>query len=131
MSLIDRFKKLFDPPPKITMPVRSPIAHEKATEASPLLTPLLESDITPQASSPYQLRQALNWRTSNFNSVTWSPDGQHIAAGSEDRCVHIWNATTGELKHLLEGHREEVRSVAWAPDGRWLASGSFDGTVRV
>jgi small GTP-binding protein len=82
-------------------------------------------------SGPFQLRQALGWLAGRFNSVVWSPDGQHIAAGSDDRCVRIWNTSTGEPEHLLEGHWNTVQSVAWSPDGQLLASGSADGTVRV
>src|SRR4051812_38350927 len=58
---------------------------------------------------PFQLRQALGWKQSMFNSVAWSPDGQHVAAGSGDTCIYIWNASTGELEHLLEGHQDLVR----------------------
>ena len=85
--------------------------------------------VTP--SSPFQLRQALGWRLSSFTSAVWSPDGQHIAAGSGDTCIYIWNADTGELEHLLEGHQDLLWSVAWSPDGRLLASGANDKTVRV
>ena len=30
------------------------------------------------------------------NTVTWSPDGKHIASGSEDKSVQVWDAGTGE-----------------------------------
>src|SRR5262245_42130680 len=75
-------------------------------------------------SGPFQLRQSLGWPASEFGSIAWSPDGQHVAAGSADRCVRIWNTITGELEHLLEDHQQRVQSVAWSPDGRLLASGA-------
>jgi small GTP-binding protein len=85
----------------------------------------------PTPAGPFQLRQALGWPASDFTSVSWSPDGQRIAAGSADRCVRIWNVTTGAVEHLLKGHQDAVQSVAWSPDGRQLASGSNDGDWRI
>ena len=29
-------------------------------------------------------------------SVTYSPDGKHIASGSYDKTVKVWDAATGE-----------------------------------
>src|SRR4029434_7666714 len=99
-----------------------------ARQKKPVLsrTVLTERDLERVAAAPtgpFQLRQALGWKQSRFNSIAWSPDGQRVAAGSDDTCIYIWNASTGELEHLLEGHQNLVRSVAWSPDGRLLASG--------
>jgi len=32
-------------------------------------------------------------------SVAFSPDGRHIASGSFDKCVHIWNVQVGKVKY--------------------------------
>ena len=34
-------------------------------------------------------------------SVAFSPDGRHIASGSFDKCVHIWNVQVLSLLPLL------------------------------
>ena len=91
--------------------------------------PLAEVDTKP--SSHIQLNQAFGWKESRFNSVAWSPDGNYVAAASDDTCIYIWNTTTYKREHLLEGHQASVQSVAWSPDSRCLASGADDTTVRV
>ena len=37
---------------------------------------------------------------------------------------------TGEVKCILEEHRDDVNSVVLSPDGKTLASGSDDGTIQ-
>ena len=63
-------------------------------------------------------------------SVSYSPDGRHLASASSDKTVRIWTAE-GELLCSLQGHSDRVNSVSYSPDGRHLASASSDGTVRI
>jgi WD40 repeat protein len=66
------------------------------------------------------------------NSIAVSPDGMHIASGSEDGTICVWNATTGEMAAgPFIGHTDLVWSVAFSPDGQWIVSGSQDGTICV
>ena len=68
--------------------------------------------------------------TSEVNSVAFSPDGGHLASGS-DEIVRIWNMATGELEDELEGHTDEVGSIAFSHNGHFIVSGSRDKTVRI
>jgi WD40 repeat protein len=36
--------------------------------------------------------------------VVFSPDGRRLGTGSHDRTVRIWDASTGELKHVIPAH---------------------------
>ena len=66
----------------------------------------------------------------SVRSVSFSPDGQHIASGSEDNTIHVWNAMTGE-KIPEPQDTGSVWSVAFSPDGQQIVSGSEDRTIRV
>jgi WD40 repeat protein len=64
-------------------------------------------------------------------SVAFSPDGQTLATGSNDKTVRLWHVTTARALRAFEGHPDGVRSVAFSPDGQTLATGSNDQTVRL
>ena len=67
-----------------------------------------------------------------MHSVSFSPDGKWIAAGSADKTVRVWDANSGaEVLPALRGHLDDVRSVAFSPEGKYIASGSEDKTVRL
>jgi WD40 repeat protein len=64
-------------------------------------------------------------------TLSWSPDGKHVASGGKDGTVQIWDATTGNSVFIYRGHSAGVTSVAWSPDGTSIASASEDKTVKV
>jgi WD40 repeat protein len=65
-------------------------------------------------------------------SVAYSPDGQHIISGSQDRTIRIWDAETGAaVGKPLEGHTDDIRSVVYSPNGQHIISASADRTIRI
>jgi WD40 repeat protein len=77
------------------------------------------------------LERTLTDHYSYVNSVAFSPDGQTLASGSNDKTIKLWDVTTGNLLQTLTDHYSHVNSVAFSPDGQTLVSGSQDRTIKL
>ncbi|XP_075235351.1 autophagy-related protein 16-1-like [Lycorma delicatula] len=55
--------------------------------------------------------------------AVFSSDGNHVAVGSNDGSVFIWDVSTNKLEAILKDeHTAAVTAVAWHPFGNYLAS---------
>jgi uncharacterized protein with WD repeat len=64
------------------------------------------------------------------NTLAFSPDGQTLASGSNDKTVRLWDVNSGRQLHILEGHSSNIGTVAFTPDGGSLIS-SGGGGIKV
>ena len=62
-------------------------------------------------------------------SVQWGGDGKHIAVGTNDAEVQIWDVSRLKQVRTLRGHNARVGALAW--NGTQLATGSRDNTVMM
>ena len=71
--------------------------------------------------------------TSFYVKVAFAPDGSHVASGSCDKMVYIWQVDRpGDGPYALEGHGGEVTGLDWASgDFGRMASCADDGSLRV
>ncbi|RXW22644.1 hypothetical protein EST38_g3197 [Candolleomyces aberdarensis] len=89
--------------------------------------------ISSLATWPRGVEPVRAWRAHfpRIPGVFTNGDGRWIASGSSDNMVRVWDATTGQVQSVLEGHIGTVLSVAFSSDGTLIASGSDDKSVRV
>jgi len=68
------------------------------------------------------------------NSIAYSPDGLHLASGSDDGSVRLWDTVTGRetISPLRSGDGNiTVSSVAFSPAGKFIASGAVNGAIHL
>ncbi|KAF9063582.1 WD40-repeat-containing domain protein, partial [Rhodocollybia butyracea] len=72
---------------------------------------------------------------SNIFSAGWSPNGNKVASGSNDKTVKIWSifseSSEYEMPMALEGHDAWLQLVRYFPSGLRLLSVSIDYTVVI
>ncbi|MEL7070687.1 MAG: caspase family protein [Cyanobacteria bacterium J06581_3] len=68
------------------------------------------------------------------NSVSFSPDSQHLLSTGEDATLRIWqldNNNNVTQIAALRGHSGNVLDADWHPDGRRIASAGSDNDIRL
>lgn len=73
----------------------------------------------------------LSGHTLKVSSIAFSPVGDVLATGSDDRSIRLWSLPSGDEIATLDGHTDMVEALVFSPDGRQLVSGGEDFTIRV
>jgi len=67
-------------------------------------------------------------------SVAWSEGGRHLAVGTTQGEVQLWDASQQQRVRSMEGHTARVGSLSWKKAGsgqHYLASGSRDRLIHI
>jgi serine/threonine protein kinase len=62
-------------------------------------------------------------------AITFSLDGRHLAVGTLDQCIRIFDSPNYRQKKVLKGHLGVIRQLQFSPDGKSLASVCDGGRV--
>jgi len=73
----------------------------------------------------------LRGHTHRVWTISFSPDGQLLASGSDDQTIRLWNTQDGTCLMVLQGHTGGVTSVCFSPNGQFLASAGEDTSIRL
>ncbi|KAI3992520.1 hypothetical protein MKX01_022611 [Papaver californicum] len=66
--------------------------------------------------------------TGPITSVSWAPDGHHIAVGLNNSEVQVWDYTSNRLLRTLRGgHQSRVGAMDW--NNHILSTGGVDGLI--
>jgi hypothetical protein len=79
---------------------------------------------------PSPVLHILKGHTSSVTSLSWLPNGNRLASGSQDQTVRLWSPTDGTaIKTIQTG--AAVNALAWSPDGATLATGEENRSVAL
>jgi WD40 repeat protein len=74
----------------------------------------------------------VNTGSEPLSSISFSPDGRHVATASDQPVIKIWNVTDGKpWKEISSDGGLEVRFVGYAPNGKTICAAGDDGVVRL
>jgi len=143
-SLSRRYKSvaevLQDLPPQQRAGTGAPPLQGPVIPVQNSLPPTLAGTIVPVSQMQRVVpAQGPTWRcvhtlVGHLNAVTsvaFSPDGQTLASGSEDKTIEMWKLDAGKRWYTLTGHSDWVTCVAFSPDGATLASSGRDKTIHI
>lgn len=124
----------FDPELSILLAVE---AIEITRQSEGIVLPEAETALREGLMSLRQERVIPSTPTGTCHTEIWcsdvdiSPTGNLLAtSGAENKAI-LWDASTGEQLHILDGHTAPVIAVEFSPDERRMATAGADGLVMV
>ena len=69
--------------------------------------------------------------TALVTGIAFSPDGNTVFTGADDKFVYQWDSITGQTVQTFSGEGKEIFGVALSPDGNLLAAGDQDGSIHI
>ena len=78
-----------------------------------------------------RIERILKGHSETVRTLAFSPDGNWLASGSNDRTVRLWDAVTGRARPPLSGDKRHVVGLAFSPDSKRLVSVTYGPTARL
>ncbi|HAZ48040.1 MAG TPA: WD40 repeat domain-containing protein [Cyanobacteria bacterium UBA11369] len=84
-----------------------------------------------------ELEHTLYGHQGEIRAIALSPDAKFLATGGDDRCIKIWDISSGKLilnisPLLMWGtHKESIIRLAFSPDGKTLVSSDVSRSIKL
>ncbi|MDM8532487.1 WD40 repeat domain-containing protein [Anaerolineales bacterium HSG25] len=73
----------------------------------------------------------LSGHSRRVTSLAFSPDGQQLLSGAQDKTVRLWQVADGSLQQTLPTMNHGVTQIAMSPDGTAISAVDRTGLIRV
>ncbi|MDZ8106423.1 MAG: CHAT domain-containing protein [Nostoc sp. DedQUE12a] len=101
------------------------------TSIEPPPSPSLDDlQAKPKQTDTWSYLRSLKGHSDWIRSLAFSPDGEAIVSGSNDETARLWDVKTGQLIHILTGHKQRVKSVGISRDGT-IVSASANSIIKL
>ncbi|KAG6461260.1 hypothetical protein O3G_MSEX012514 [Manduca sexta] len=101
------------------------IWKQKTEEVAPA-----PEQIEEQYKETWVIHKTLRGHMEDVLDLTWSLDCKHLASGSVDNKLLMWDVGRGRYNSILTDHKGFVQGVSWDPRGQYIASASTDRIFR-
>ena len=75
--------------------------------------------------------KTLKGHKDDVKCLVFSPDGNYLASGDENKVILIWDVKTGKKLRTLVGHTDDISALTFSTDGKYIISGSEDANIIV
>ncbi|MBN1270926.1 MAG: hypothetical protein JXB26_01530 [Candidatus Aminicenantes bacterium] len=76
-------------------------------------------------------KEILTFGAQYSNPPAFSSDSRHVAVGTGNGTVEIWDVSRENRTQTLHGHSGRVHSARFSPNGSYLVTAGADGSARV
>ncbi|XP_072939227.1 chromatin assembly factor 1 subunit B isoform X2 [Epargyreus clarus] len=76
------------------------------------------------------IHKTLRGHMEDILDLCWSTDSCHLASGSVDNKLLLWDVGRAKYTCILSDHKGFVQGVAWDPSGQFIATTSSDRVFR-
>ncbi|XP_028158726.1 chromatin assembly factor 1 subunit B [Ostrinia furnacalis] len=83
-----------------------------------------------QYKETWVIHKTLRGHMEDVLDLSWSPDSLHLASGSVDNKLLVWDVTRGRYTSIITDHKGFIQGVSWDPQGSIIATASTDRVFR-
>ncbi|XP_026752375.2 chromatin assembly factor 1 subunit B [Galleria mellonella] len=83
-----------------------------------------------QYKESWVIHKTLRGHMEDILDISWSRNSAHLASGSVDNKLLVWDVARGRYSSILSDHKGFVQGVSWDPQGQLIASASTDRVFR-